>query len=207
MSPRAVANRLATPLVVSQLPFRSGQTTLRPVVLGPDDIPAITNVEDAKRSIPLTFVSGIVHGRDRTAVRIGLALAHALADSDDDGHGIYWDTFLASLSKAVRKELEMELRVLVSENWRPRSDWGKELFAKGEAKGAAKGRAEGIVEGKVEGKTEGTAVAILTVLDARGLPITPTLRKRITVCNDLPLLERWLRRVSTASSVEEAFAL
>jgi len=188
-------------------PFRSGQTTLRPIVLGPDDIPVITSVEEAKRSIPLAFVSGIVHGRDRTAVQIGLALAHALADSDDDGHGIYWDAFLASLSKAVRKELEMELRVLVSENWRPRSDWGKDLFAKGEAKGRAEGKAEGSVEGKVEGKTEGTAVAILTVLDARGLSIDPALRKRITVCNDLPLLERWLRRVSTATTVEEAFAL
>jgi hypothetical protein len=180
-------------------PFRSGQTTLRPVVLGPDDIPAITNVEDAKRSIPLAFVSGIVHGRDRTAVRIGLALAHALADSDDDGLGIYWDAFLASLSKAVRKELEMELRVLVSENWRPRSDWGKDLYAKGEAKGRA--------EGMAEGKTAGVATSILTVLEARGLPITRALHERITVCNDLPLLERWLRRATTFASIEEAFAL
>lgn len=188
-------------------PFRSGQTTLRPIVLGPDDIPAITSVEDAKRSIALAFVSGIVHGRDRTAVRIGLALAHALADSDDDGLGLYWDAFLASLSKAVRRELEMELRVLVSENWRPRSDWGKDLFAKGEAKGRAEGRAEGTTVGEAIGETKGTAKAILAVLEERGLPITPALRKRITVCNDLPLLERWLRRASTAASVEEAFAL
>jgi hypothetical protein len=38
-------------------PFCSGQTTLRPLVLGPDDIPAITDPEEAKRSIPLAFVS------------------------------------------------------------------------------------------------------------------------------------------------------
>jgi hypothetical protein len=188
-------------------PFRSGQTTLRPIVLGPDDIPAITDVEDAKRSIPLAFVSGIVHGRDRTAVRIGLALVHALADSDDDGLGIYWDAFLASLSKAVRKELEMEVRVLVSENWRPRSDWGKKIYAEGEAKGRAEGKAEGSAEGEAKGETKGVARAILAVLDARELPVTPDLRKRVTVCNDLPLLERWLRRASTAGSVEEAFAL
>jgi hypothetical protein len=83
----------------------------------------------------------------------------------------------------------------------------KELFAKGEAKSRAEGMAEGSAEGMAKGETKGTAVAILTVLDARGLSVTPALRKRITVCNDLPLLERWLRRVSTAASVEEAFAL
>lgn len=192
-------------------PFHSGQTTLRPLVLGPDDIPAITDVEVAKRSIPMTFVSGIVPGitvgRERTAVRIGLALAHALQGSDDDGLGIYWDAFLASLSKAVRKELEMEVRVHVSENWRPRSDWGKDIFAKGEAKGEAKGRAEGEAVGEVKGTTAGIAKAILTVLDARGLPVTPALRTRVHNANDLPLLERWLRRATTASSVDEAFAL
>jgi hypothetical protein len=177
------------------------------VVLGPDDIPAITNAEEAKRSIPLAFVSGIVHGRDRTAVRIGLALAHALADSDDDGHGIYWDAFLGSLAQSVRKELEMELRVLVSENWKPRSDWGKDLFAKGEAKGKAIGREEGIAEGKVKGRMEGVATAVLTVLEARGLSIAPGVRKRVTVCNDLPLLERWLRRATTGGTIEEVFTL
>jgi hypothetical protein len=161
----------------------------------------------AKRSLPLTFVSGIVHGRERTAVRIGLALAHALQGSDDDGLGIYWDAFLASLSKAVRKELEMELRVHVSESWRPKSDWGKDIFAKGEAKGRAEGEAKGAAVGEVIGRTAGIAEAILTVLEQRRLPITPALRTRVTVCNDLPLLERWLRRATTAASIEEAFVL
>jgi hypothetical protein len=180
-------------------PFRSGQTTLRPIVLGPGDIPAITDPEEAKQSLALTFVSGIVHGHDMIAVRIGLALAHALDGSDDDGIGIYWDAFLASLSKAVRRKLEMQLQA----EWRPRSDWGKEIFAKGEAKGHTEGKEEGRAEGEVKGKAE----SILTVLELRGLPVTPALRKRVTACGDLPVLERWLRRATTASSVEEAFAL
>jgi hypothetical protein len=121
-------------------------------------------------------------------------LAHAFADSDDDGLGIYWDAFLASLSKAVRKELEMELRILVSENWRPRSDWGKELYAKGEAKG------------RTEGAAEAKAASVITLLEHRGLPVNPALRERVSHCTDLALLERWFRRAITAPTIEEAFA-
>jgi hypothetical protein len=188
-------------------PIWSGQTVLEPFVLGPGDVPAIIDPAVAQRSIELTFVSGVVHGQDMIAVRIGLALAHALDASPDHMFAVYWDTFLASLSEPVRKELEMQLR---ERQWEPRSDWGKEIFAKGMAEGERlgidKGHATGFATGQLLGQVRGRAASILALLEHRGLSVDPALHERVLACTDLTLLDRWFRRAATGCSVEETFA-
>jgi hypothetical protein len=171
-------------------------------VLGPGDVPAITDIDEAKRSLVLAFMSGVVHGKDMIAVRIGLALAHALDASPDVEMGPYWDTFLASLDEAVRKELEMQLQ----QQWEPRSDWGKDLFAKGMAAGEAKGHADGIAKGELLGQVKGRASAALSLLEHLGFTIPSDIRDQVMACLDLTSLDRWLRRVMTALSVEEVLA-
>jgi hypothetical protein len=170
-------------------PFRAGHLTLEPWVLGPADVPAITTLEEARTSLDMTLFSGIVHGRERVAVRVGLVLRQALDEAPDDMGLYYWDAFLASLSEPVRKELEMQLQ-----NFQPRSDWSKEIFAKGEAKGLA------------EGEAKGRAKDILMLLAIRGLEPTPRLRRRITECTDLERLERWFRGAATAKTLHAVFA-
>jgi hypothetical protein len=179
-------------------PFWSGQTWLRPIVIGPGDLPAITDPEEARRALPLAFLSGIVHGREKTAVPIGLALAHAVDGSLDDGLGLYWDAFLASLDEPIRKELEM---LLQRNNWEPRSDWGKDFFNKGKAAGHDEGR----TEGRTEGLTEGRATSLLMLLEHRGLTLSTALRDRIATCTDLAVLDHWFRRAASGDSLERIF--
>ena len=174
-------------------PFRAGHLILEPWVLGPADVPAITTIEEARRSLDMTLFSGIVHGRERVAVRIGLVLRQALDEAPDDVGLYYWDAFLASLSEPVRKELDMQLQ-----DFKPRSDWSKEIFAKGEAKGRA--------EGLAEGEALGHAKDILILLAARRITATPRFRRRITGCSDLAQLERWFRNAATAKSIDAVFA-
>jgi len=194
-------------------PFQSGMVTMRPLVIGPSHVPPITDPEEAKRSLERTFLSGLVHASEPVAVDIGVALAAALDASPDDTGLYYWDTLLAALGDALRSTLEMQL-----ENWKPRSDWGKRFLANAEAEMRAGMRA--VVEAEVradveaevradveaEVRAQGRAASILDVLDARGLPLEPTLRQRITACTDLDVLAQWLRRAVTASSPEEVFA-
>jgi hypothetical protein len=182
-------------------PFRSGMVTMRPLVIGPTQLPPVTDPEEAKRSLERTFLSGLVHASEPVAVDIGLALAAALGAAPDDTGLYYWDTLLATLGDALRSTLEMQL-----EDWKPRSEWGKRLFADGEANGRAQGRDEGRAEGRDEGRAEGRATSILDLLDARGFALEPTLRQRITACKDLGVLTQWLRRAATAASSEEVFA-
>jgi len=172
-------------------PFWSGHTWLHPIVIGPGDLPAITDPEEVRRCLPLAFLSGIVHGLEMTAVPIGLALAHVIDGSRDEDLGLYWDAFLASLDEPVRKELEM---LLQRNKWEPRSDWGKGFFDQGKATGRAEGRAEG------------RATALLMVLEHRGLAVSTSVRDQVMACTDLVVLDRWLRRATVGDSLEGIFA-
>jgi hypothetical protein len=75
--------------------------------------------------------------------------------------------------------------------------------AAAKAEGKAQGKAEGKAEGKVEGKAEGKAEAILQVLEARGVAVSPSQRQEILGCSDLDRLARWLRRAAFATSADE----
>jgi hypothetical protein len=50
---------------------------------------------------------------------------------------------------------------------------------------------------------EGLALALLSVLGARGLAVSESERTRILACSDEAALERWLRRAATATSVAD----
>jgi hypothetical protein len=169
-------------------PFCAGHLTLTPWVLGPADVPAIITLEEARKSIDMTLFSGIVHGREGVAVPIGLALRQVLDEAPDDVGIYYWDAFLASLTKPVRKELDMELH-----DFRPRSDWSKEIFAKGLAEGEAKGAAKA------------RAKDLLSLLEGRRFALDAKLRRRIAQCTDLVKLESWFHKAITAKSIEAIF--
>lgn len=46
----------------------------------------------------------------------------------------------------------------------------------------------------------------IDLLEARGVPLDPPLRQRITSCTDLDRLAQWLRRAATTTIAEEVFA-
>jgi hypothetical protein len=178
-------------------PFRAGHLTLTPWVLGPDDVPAITTLDQARKSLDMALFSGIVHGREPIAVPIGLVLRQALDEAPDDVGLYYWDAFLASLTDTVRKELDMLLPT-----FQPRSDWSKEIFAKG----LAEGLAEGEVRGERLGRAKARVEDILFLLAARGFSVDAKLRRRIAQCTDLATLETWFRNAATARSLDAIFA-
>ena len=64
-------------------------------------------------------------------------------------------------------------------------------------------RAGDRAEARAEGKTEGKAEAVLSILKARGLEPSDTVRERVLSCTELDLLERWLQRAATASAADE----
>jgi len=55
-------------------------------------------------------------------------------------------------------------------------------------------------------ESEERAEYILFPLLARRLLLSGSLRQRVMTCTDLPLLDRWFRRATTAGSIHEAFA-
>ncbi len=118
-----------------------------------------------------------------------------LVTLDDDRALLYSDLVLASLSGAARIALE---ELMANGNYVYQSDFAK--------KHQAHGRAEGRAEGKAEGKAEGEATAILTVLQARGIAVTPEQRRRVFACSDSAMLERWIAKAVAITVVDDLFA-
>jgi hypothetical protein len=78
--------------------------------------------------------------------------------------------------------------------------------ARGEAKGRVEGKAKGRAEGRAEGEAKGMVKAILEILEARGVAVSPAQREEIGRCSDLARLSRWVVRAALAASAEEVTA-
>ncbi|MBI5535966.1 MAG: hypothetical protein HY898_24815 [Deltaproteobacteria bacterium] len=57
-----------------------------------------------------------------------------------------------------------------------------------------------------QGRVEERAAAMLCVLQARAISVSPPTRARIQGCRDMNMLAEWLARAATRSSAEELFA-
>lgn len=53
------------------------------------------------------------------------------------------------------------------------------------------------------GEARGEGRAVLTVLEARGIPVPAAVREQILACTDLAQLETWLRHAVTATTADD----
>ena len=119
------------------------------------------------------------------------AAVTAITSLDRDRSAVYYDIVLAALPKAARRYLE---NLMADTDYVYRSEL------------ALRNQAQGRVEGKAEGKAEGEADALLTVLAARGIAVSDSIRERIIGCRDLPQLKMWITKAVTANTADELFA-
>jgi hypothetical protein len=167
----------------------------KPIVIGPDLIPVVTDTEAAGAAPELAVLSGIAHGRDKAAREAAFAAVAAIAAQDIDLAALYADVILAELPKALRSIAEEELRARTIEYG---SDFARSYHAQGKAEGKA--------EGEAEGEARGEAKAVLAVLKARGIQVTPGQQALVERCTSLTELDKWLERAGTVSSADEVFA-
>ncbi|MFW5417141.1 hypothetical protein J0910_11075 [Nocardiopsis sp. CNT-189] len=164
---------------------------LRPIVLGPAEIPVVTSAEEARADPELAALSALAHGSDQENQEKTLrAFAEALRSVSDDRFAVYHDYVLAEFSAAARTHWE----ALMAES-------GSALKTEFARRHHGRGRAEG----RAEGLTEGEARAVIVVLEARGIPVGEQARKRITSCTDRTALETWIRRAATIDTADELF--
>ncbi len=186
---RGVATWAAEPIRLG------GASAFQAVVVGPDDVPRISDPDVAQAAPELAVLSAVVHrdAPDPGPVLLAGALgAQAVAAVDDERAAVYYDLVTRGLASDAARALE---RLMGLENYRFQSDFALKYIGVG--------RAEGKAEGRAEGKAEGKAEAILTVLEARGFAIPAALADRIRACTDPEQIDRWLRRAATVSSADE----
>ncbi|MFD9936121.1 hypothetical protein ACFWZ6_23670 [Streptomyces massasporeus] len=161
-----------------------------PFVLGPDNVPEITDESVVARHPALATFSAIVHSESANAAAILELLAHGMR-SFDRATAKYWCEWLeVGLENTPVRETWRELEKMVATYFPGRGTLFEETY----------------LEGKAEGIAEGKAGAILRVLEKRGIPVPEAVRDRITTCTDLDTLTLWFDRSLTATTAEDLFA-
>ncbi|WP_034270369.1 hypothetical protein [Haloechinothrix halophila] len=161
---------------------------LRPLALGPDKVPVVTDVDDAPHAPELVVLSAMAHGTHPDRDKVFRALIAALEHVDEDHATLYHDVVLSVLPEAARHHLEA---LLLTRKYEYQSDFARKYFGQGKA------------EGEKAGRAEGEANALLAVLDAREIAVPEEAKSRITECTDLDQLDAWIRRAVTATRIED----
>lgn len=166
--------------------------TVRPLVFGPHNVPAVTDLETAVKDVPLATLSAITHVNNPAIGDIMKPLAAALRTLDEEDRRIFAELTELGLGKNPAANIWRQLMAVDLSFFR--SETSQRL--------RAEGKAEGVTEGKAEGKAE----AILEILAQRHITVPHETRDRITACADQDQLTTWLRRAISIESINDLLA-
>lgn len=179
---RATAEWAAQPVPIG--PHWWAALTLHPLVVGPHNMPLITDPDEAHADLPLATLSVITHAKDPAVDGILKALSTALKDTPEAVADPIIE-FTAQGLGGNRRAAEL-WRNLVAVDLSFYTSYISE-------------------EIRDEGRAQGHAEDILVVLEVRGLDIPDWVRVRVTDCDDPEVLRRWLTRAVTAPAAEDVF--
>ncbi len=94
----------------------------------------------------------------------------------------------------------MEKQEYKSETFRR---WHAEALAEGEQKGLLEGERKGLLEGELKGRQEGLQIALLKILEKRGLVLAEEDTARILASSDATQLQTWIDRAFDVNSVSD----
>jgi hypothetical protein len=162
------------------------------VVFGPDNVPAITDPEEAADDLMLAVFSALTHSRGRTVGGILEALATALTTIDEETAANLAEFTETGLGHTVGAEI-----------WRGMMATRTFPFV---SQVRLQARAEARAEARVEARVEALAAVILKVLGARGVAVDGDSRTRIESCRDADVLDLWLDRAVIATKASDLFS-
>jgi hypothetical protein len=165
---------------------------VHPVVLGPDNVQAVTDPAEASLDATFAVFSALTHSRSPELNAILEALADALLTIDAETAALLTEITEVGLDNTAGQQKWRELMA----TYLP--PFVSEFRLEGIRQGRQEGREEGLAEGRAE--------AILRILDRRGIVVDDDARQTITSCADLDTLDTWLDRSLTATQVSELFA-
>ncbi|MFG2111298.1 hypothetical protein ACGFRB_01420 [Streptomyces sp. NPDC048718] len=174
-------------------PFRTGYgdwsaLTLHPLVLGPGNVPVITDPDTAAKNLAMTAFSALTHSTQPEAPAILEVLAKALGTADEDSFRYYSEIMEIGLNETP-----------VRDNWRKLMKNGSYFPGRGTLV------EETFLEGKDVGMAVATANAVVSVLKTRGIDVDANALERIQSCTDTATLDRWLALAVTTPRAADLF--
>ncbi|MFD6162776.1 hypothetical protein ACFWF7_23135 [Nocardia sp. NPDC060256] len=165
--------------------------TMRPLVLGPDNVPVVTDPAVAAADVPLAALSAMTHAKDPCIDAILKSLAAALRGIDEEDAYVFAELTELGLGNSQ-----------AAETWRHLMSLDPSFFR---SETSQRLREEGRTVGLAEGETKAVVRNILRVLERRGFVVDDEVRHRITSCTDLDVLDGWLDQSVTVTTVAELF--
>ncbi|MEW2402446.1 hypothetical protein [Streptomyces sp. NPDC046862] len=159
-----------------------------PLVVGPDNLPVITDERTAAEKPAMAAFSALAHAKSPDIDAILDAMGRALAVMDWNA-ATYFCQFLDSgLGKTPAGDKWRDIMTFV--NYFPgRGTVLEKAYLEGEATGEARGEARGV----------------LAVLEVRNIPVSDDIRESIITCTDPDRVGDWLRRAGSIERAEELF--
>lgn len=161
--------------------------TVRPFVLGPDNVPVIVEASEAEQDPALAVLSAMTHGRGPHVAGILESLVAALKTLDADTAAVFVQFVDSCLAEPWAQHMWRDLMTAMQYFWRhPLAE-------------SVRG------EGRGEGRVEKGAEMTLNILEWRGVPVSDAVRHRVETCTDEDLLTLWARRAMDVSDAEQLF--
>ena len=173
-------------------------TMFRALVVGPKQIPSITDIETAKAFPELAVLSTMAHGREEGAEAIGLAALAGCEPLDNARASLYADIIQANLGEVARRALEA---LMQQGSYTYQTEFAKKHFDAGEASG----RLQGEADGRLKGEADGRRALLLELLEARFGKLSAEVTARVDQAGPEEL-SRWARQILTADSLQAVFA-
>ncbi len=209
----AVAQWCAQPIELD----RNG-SIVNPVVVGPSQIPRITDLDQARQEPELAILSAIAHAQDdnaNDAADVALAGLAACDGLDIDRAARYSDFIYSVLGPAVLQALDS---LMTARKYQPQSDFARYHAAQGRKEGeeagfeagmeAGKkagleaGKKAGLEAGKKAGIELGQRTFVLRLLDKRFGPLDPAVLAQVEKAS-VSTLERWADRILSADTLDQ----
>jgi hypothetical protein len=202
----AVAHWCAQPI-----PLDTQGGSIVPLVLGPEVIPQIVDVEKARAHPALAVLSAMAHAHSDEAPEIAAAALVACRTLDSRHAAAYADMVKARLDPMARQAVEKLMYVIDDfHGYRLQTPFARRYWAWGHKKGRAEGREKGQKEGREKGRKEGLregqqqalARLLAVQLEQRFGPLPKYAAKAIEAA-DVGALIKMGSRVLDAASVKD----
>jgi hypothetical protein len=176
-TPSAATARWARgPLLLGPPGFPSME--VRPYVAGPDNVPFITDLEQALEDVDFTVLSTLTHRLNPDIDKALKPLAAAIDTLGPEASAIWADLTEVGLEGCAQ---DFWRKIMQTMQYKFGSQLAQHSVAEAEAR------------------------IILKFLEMRGIPVSEGARQRIEDCTDLEMLEAWVLRAPSVQTVEELF--